>query len=60
MSSNETEEEHTDDAKSCFISLVPFVGNNELSISKPLNSLSIKFLRIDGLNHDHATEVVMA
>ena len=32
------------------------MGNNELSINKPLNSLPIKFLRADGLNHNYAAK----
>ena len=50
-----TKEEHIDEAKSGSISLALSVGSNKLSIYKPLNSLLTKFLRTDGLNHNHAT-----
>jgi len=43
-----------DETKSHFISLPLSVGIDELSISKPLNSPSIKFLRTNGLNHNRA------
>jgi len=54
--STSTDKEHTDEAKSRFISLAPPVENNKLSINKPLNSLLIKFLRADGLNYNYVAE----
>ena len=42
----------TDETKSRFINFAPSVGNDRLSINKPLNSLLTKFLRTDGLNHN--------
>jgi len=32
------------------------MGNNGVSINKPLNSLLTKFLRTDGLNHNRAAK----
>ncbi|XP_075653938.1 uncharacterized protein LOC142624297 [Castanea sativa] len=56
-----TDEEHTNKAKSHFISVVSSVGNDRLSTNKPLNSLLTKFLRTDGLNHTMPPDqVVMA
>ena len=44
---------HTNEAKSRFISLAPSVGNDNISINKPLNSQLMKSLRTDGPNHNY-------
>ena len=55
-SSNGIDKEHTDEAISCFISLAPFVGNDELQNNIASHrSLSTMFLETDGFNYDRTT-----